>query len=246
MRPVRRASPASQATGSWTAGAVLTIALPTLLAMGPTPQAPPNTLTTDERAAGWHLLFDGVTMDQWRAFRHPDARTGWQVQDGTISLVPADLITRDEFADFEFAFDWKLVRRGGNSGVMFRAVEGRAETYHSGPEMQLLDNAGHDDGKVPETSVGANYALHAPARDASKPIGEWNAARIVADGAHVEHWLNGQKVVEYELWTPDWAARVAASKFRAWPQYGQARRGHIVLQDHGNAVAFRNLKIRVR
>ncbi len=210
-------------------------------------QAPPNTLTAAERAAGWRLLFDGQTISEWRVFNQQAVSDGWQVVDGTLARVARgrDLITKEQFADFEFAFDWKLGAPGANSGIMFRVAEGPPQTYHTGPEMQLLDNANHADGKVPETSVGANYALHAPTRDTSKPVGEWNTAKLLVHGARVEHWLNGEKVVEYELWTSEWTAKVAASKFVQWPQYGLAQSGHIAIQDHGNPVSFRNLKVRV-
>jgi hypothetical protein len=110
--------------------------------------------------------------------------------------------------------------------------------------MQVLDNAKHADGKNPLTSAGSNYAVHAPVRDVTKPVGEWNAMRLVVRGNHVEHWLNGVKLLEYELGSTDWQARVKASKFATLPGYGRARRGHLVLQDHGDVVAFRNLRIR--
>ena len=116
--------------------------------------------------------------------------------------------------------------------------------WHAGPEYQLLDNAAHQDGLTPETSAGADYALHAPSRDATRPVGEWNQGRLVVNGTHVEHWLNGEKVVEYEIESEDWAARVAASKFAEFANFGRVRRGRIAIQDHGNEVAFRNVKIR--
>ena len=140
----------------------------------------------------------------------------------------------------------KLAAAGGNSGVMFHVIDGLVQTYHSGPEMRILDHAGHRDGRVPETSCGANYALHASSKPMCKPVGEWNQMRFIVRGAHVEHWVNGAKAVEYELWTPDWTAKVAASKFKEWPEYGMAKRGHIAIQDHGNPVAFRNLKVLAR
>src|SRR5919202_1955113 len=110
--------------------------------------------------------------------------------------------------------------------------------------MQGLDDARHADGKSRLTSAGAAYGLYPSPAGVVKPAGEWNKVRLVVNGAHVEHWLNGQKVVEYELWSPDWEAKVKASKFAAWPGYGRARRGHIALQDHGNQVWFRNIRIR--
>ena len=208
-------------------------------------EPPPNTLTDAERAAGWRLLFDGQSLEHWRGYKRDDAPDGWRAVDGTLARVGrgGDLITREQFAGFDLMLDWR-VSPGGNSGVMFHVTEGPDQTYHSGPEMQILDNAGHRDGKVPETSAGSNYALHAPVRDLTKPVGEWNTARLVVRGRRVEHWLNGEKIVEYDLESPDWTAKVAASKFKEWPEYGRAIRGHIALQEHGNPVWFRNIKIR--
>ncbi|MBI4544392.1 MAG: DUF1080 domain-containing protein [Gemmatimonadetes bacterium] len=206
----------------------------------------PNTLTAEERAAGWRLLFDGRTTAGWRARGRTDMPAGWQVVDGALTRVaPAgDIVTVDEFGDFELALEWKI-SPGGNSGIFFRVVdEPEREVYESGPEMQVLDNAGHRDGLDPRTSAGSNYGIYAPVRDATRPVGEWNAVRIVVHGSHVEHWLNGVKLVEYELGSHDWWARVRASKFNQMPGYGQARRGRIALQDHGDWVAYRNIKIR--
>ena len=223
------------------------IVLQALLGAAPSAQTP-NTLTPEERAAGWQLLFDGKVIDQWRTYGQPAPGEGWQVVDGTLSRVArgGDLISKDQYGDFEFAFEWRLSSAAGNSGVMFHVIEGLAQTYHSGPELQILDDAGHRDGRVPETSCGANYALHASSKPMCKPVGEWNQVRLVVRGARVEHWVNGEKVVDYELWTPDWKAKVAASKFKEWPEYGMSKRGHIAIQDHGNPVAFRNLKVLAR
>jgi len=224
----------------------LALTVPALLVAAPGGQAP-NTLTAGEQAAGWRLLFDGKTIDQWRTFGQPAPGQGWQAVDGTLARVGrggGDLITKEQYTDFEFAFDWKLGARAGNSGVMFHVIEGPEQTYYSGPEMQILDDEGHGDGRVPETSCGANYALHPSAKPMCRPVGEWNEARLLVRGAHVEHWMNGEKIVEYELWTPDWKAKVDASKFKQWPEYGMAKTGHIAIQDHGTPVAFRNLKVR--
>ncbi len=154
-----------------------------------------------------------------------------------------DIITRAQFTDFELELEWKVGPRG-NSGVFYRANEGTRVIYENAAEMQILDNTGHFDGRNTLTSAGANYALDAPVRDVTRPVGEWNRARIVARGARVEHWLNDVTVVEYELWSDAWTAKVAASKFAAWPTYGLGRRGHLGLQDHGDVVSFRNLRVR--
>jgi hypothetical protein len=171
---------------------------------------------------------------------------GWQVVDGALGRVAAggDIITTGQWEDFELALDW-TVAPGGNSGIFFRVgeEEGHGAVWETGPEMQVLDNARHADGGNPKTSAGANYALHAPVRDASRPAGEWNHVRLRVDGDQVEHWLNGVKLLEYELRSPEWNALVAASKFSTRPDYGMRRGGHIALQDHGDVVAYRNIKL---
>lgn len=208
-------------------------------------QSPLNTLTAEEKAAGWRLLFDGKSTAGWRAYGADSMPAGWQAVNGSLTRVSraADIITKEQFGDFELSLQWKLEARG-NSGIFYRAVEGLEWIYYGAPEYQVLDDAGHRDGQNPLTSAGSDYGLYPVPRGVVKPAGEWNSTRIVAKGPHVEHWLNGQKVVEYEQGSPDWAARVAGAKFAAWPQYGKAMRGHIGLQEHGGQVEFRNIKIR--
>lgn len=204
------------------------------------------TLTDAERAAGWRLLFDGTSLTGWRGYGRPGMPAGWEARDGALVRVAqaADIITTERFRNFELALEW-MVHAGGNSGIFYRAAEGQDAIYMSAPEMQVLDDAAHRDGQSPLTSAGANYGLYPAPRGVVHPAGEWNAARVLVDGNHVEHWLNGRKVVEYELHSPEWRAKVAASKFRDWPAYGQAPEGHIGLQEHGDFVAFRNIRIRV-
>jgi hypothetical protein len=204
-----------------------------------------NTLTAEEQKAGWKLLFNGKSLDGWKGFKGAPVGPGWKAVDGTLHREAAggDLLTADEYGDFELSLEWK-VEAGGNSGIFFRSINDGDAAWWSGPEFQILDNSVHRDGKNPLTSAGANYAVHAPVRDVTKPVGQWNSVRLVVRGAHVEHWMNGVKLLEYELWSPDWDARVKASKFGKIPMYGRARRGHIVLQDHGDPVWFRNVKVR--
>ena len=204
-----------------------------------------NRLTEAERAAGWQLLFDGNSLEGWRGYNSEFMPTGWSVENGMLTRTGpgGDIITEQQFSDFELSLEW-LVGPGGNSGVLFRAVEGQEEVYHGAPEMQLLDDAGHPDGRSPLTSAGSNYGLHGAPRGIVKSAGEWNSSRIVVVNNQVEHWLNGDKVVEYELGSADWLRRVANSKFSQWPAYGRASRGHIGIQDHGDRVSFRNLKVR--
>jgi hypothetical protein len=204
-----------------------------------------NALTEQERAEGWRRLFDGRTTEGWRGFRRDAMPAGWQVVDGALTRVAAggDIITTEQFGSFELALEWK-VAPGGNSGIFFNVTEDADYVWQTGPEYQILDDVGHRDGHTPETSAGSNYALHAPATAAAKPAGEWNSTRLLVRGDRVEHWLNGGLIVSYELGSDEWKALVAASKFRDMPGYGRARRGHIALQDHGDPVAFRNIRIR--
>lgn len=220
------------------------LALGTVSAMQ---EASVNRLTAEEEAAGWTLLFDG-TLDRWRGYRQADPPAGWSVEDGILTFTPGagggDLMTREQFGDFELELEWKI-GEGGNSGIFYRATEAERAPYWTGPEFQILHNEGHPDGRTPATSAGSNYALHAPIEDVTRPPGEWNRVRIVLDGARVEHWMNDVKIVEYELWTDEWRDLVAGTKFVDWPAYGMARTGHIGLQDHGDPVSFRNIRIRV-
>ncbi|MAT82370.1 MAG: hypothetical protein CMJ29_12100 [Phycisphaerae bacterium] len=204
-----------------------------------------NTLTPRQIAEGWRLLFDGRSMDAWRGFNKSDVPDGWSVIDGAIVRTGSggDIITREQFDDFELSLDWQ-VQPGGNSGIFYNVTEDGHSVWLTGPEMQVLDNALHADGGNPLTSAGANYALHAPSHDMTGPPGSWNRARIIVRGDHVEHWLNGVRVLDYILESPDWERRVQDSKFRSMPDYGRRSSGHIALQDHGDIVAFRNIMIR--
>lgn len=192
----------------------------------------------------WVNLVDSAATG-WRTYKKASLE-GWQVVDGALTRTGpgGDIVyAAREFGDFELELEWKLQPKG-NSGVFFRGTEATEWLYENAAELQVLDNIGHPDNSTELTVAGANYGLHPAPRDAVKPIGEWNTVRLVARGAHVEHWLNGQKVVDYELWSPDWEAKVKASKFAQWPSYGRATSGFIGLQDHGDWVAYRNIRIR--
>jgi hypothetical protein len=194
----------------------------------------------------WKPLFDGTSLSAWRGYKSETVPEGWKIVDGTLAKTTPvkDIVSKDEFGDFELEIEWKI-GEAGNSGIFYRGTEEYDHIYWSAPEYQLLDNLTASDNKRPDHLAGAAYELYVPPADAVKPVGEWNKTRIVAKGAHVEHWLNGRKVVEYELWSPDWEAKVAASKFKVWPNYGRAKKGHIALQgDHNGDLAFRNIRIR--
>jgi len=171
---------------------------------------------------------------------------GWTAENGTLTKTASveDILTNDQYANFELTLDWKIAT-GGNAGIFYRGTEEYDHIYWSAPEYQLLDDANAPDGKSRLTSAAAAYALYPPPAGIVKPAGEWNSTRILVNGAHVEHWLNGQKVVQYELWSPDWEAKVKASKFKDWPNYGRAKSGYIAIQgDHNGVLTLRNIKIR--
>ena len=207
-------------------------------------QLSPNTLTAEEQGEGFKLLFDGATLNGWRGFKRADA-AGWDVVEGTIhhATGEVDLLTVEEFQDFELRLDWRI-SPGGNSGIFYRGTEEYDEIYWSAPEMQVLDDSAHADAMNRLTAAGSDYALYPAPAGVVHRAGEWNSVRIIARGHHVEHWMNGVKVVEYELDSPDWRARVAASKFHAWPNYGKASKGHIAVQVHGGDIRYRNVRIR--
>jgi hypothetical protein len=207
-----------------------------------TAQATENTLTAAERAAGWMLLFDGTSTKGWRGFKTPEPDPGWTAK-GELSPDPKtskDLMTRDTFENFDLTFEWKIGPKG-NSGVMFHVTEAGGQTYESGPEYQVLDNSR---GEPPLEQAGGLFALYAPGGAVTKPVGEYNTGRILVDHGKVEHWLNGVKVAACDMNAADFKARVAASKFARWPTFAASPSGHIALQNHGDPVAFRNLKIR--
>ena len=217
------------------------------------PAAERGELSAEEAEAGFMLLFDGASLEHWRGFKLDGVPAGWAVADGVIHFVPpegddagprADLMTRAPYRSFEFRFDW-AVTPGGNSGVMFHVAEDAPASYSTGPEFQILDDGGHRDGQRMETSAASNYALHARQGGELMPVGEFNTSALRVEGAAVSHWLNGAKVVEYTLWDDEWKELVAASKFASMPGYGMMETGHIALQDHGNEIWFRNLRILV-
>ena len=188
----------------------------------------------------------------WRGFKKDTLPDGWRHEDGVLTHIKGggDIITENQYRDFVLELDWKI-SEGGNSGIFFHVSEDHDHVWLGGPEMQILDNEAHKDAMKPETSAGSNYALYAPCRDVTKPVGEWNHIKLVVNGnrhrfgkgPHVEHWMNGTKLLEYELWSDDWKARVAASKFKDMPPYGLGKTGHIALQDHGDIVSFQNISI---
>ncbi len=209
-----------------------------------------NALSPQERRDGWKLLFDGTTTNGWHNYKKTTVGPGWRVNNGILTrtadtaVSAGDILTNDRYRNFDLALDWRI-SEGGNSGIIYRATEDNDYVWQSGAEMQILDDARHSDGKLAITSAGSDFAIYPALRGVVHPAGEWNSARILVQGNHVEHWLNGTKLFEYEIGSTDWLARVAASKFKSMPNYGKASEGYIALQDHGDKVEFRYVRIKV-
>ena len=205
-----------------------------------------NTLTDAEKSAGWKLLFDGKDASAWwRGYKKDKLPDQWVAEDGAlVRKGGGDIITKDQYESFEFSIDWKI-SEGGNSGIMFKVLETEGAPPSTGPEAQIQDNVkGHDPQKA-----GWMYQLYAASVDTTKPAGEWNhfvlkCQKTAAGTYRCEHTMNGAKYVEYEIGSDDWNQRVAKSKFGKFPDFAKAAKGRICLQDHGNEVAFRNIKIR--
>jgi hypothetical protein len=223
--------------------APLTIALIFAVPAGDSPVA---RATGDDSSKGWRSLLDDQHADAWRGWKSAGLPVGWRVANGMLSKDGEvdDLVTREEFGNFELELEWKI-GKGGNSGVFYRGTREYDHVYWSAPEYQLLDDANAADGRSRLTAAAAAYGLYASLAGVVRPFDQWNTTRLVVNGAHVEHWLNGQKVVEYELWSPDWKAKVAASKFAAYPHYGLAKKGMIGIQgDHPGTLSLRHIRIR--
>jgi len=205
-------------------------------------EAAPNTLTEKEKAEGWRLLFDGKDTSQLRGYQKDKLGEKWQVKDGAIVFTEkgaGDIITKDQFEAFEFSVDYKI-SEGGNSGLMFHVTETEKRPWQTGPEIQIQDNVkGHDPQKA-----GWLYQLYQADTDATKPAGEWNTLRVLITPEKSTVWMNGEKYYDFVKGSKDWDERVAKSKFGKMPNFGKPTKGHICLQDHGNVVSFRNIKVR--
>jgi len=221
---------------------------------GCNPETPQDESISQDAADEWTVLFNGKDLSGWRSYGEESARSAWIVEgdalvldadDSTNAMTGGDLITVDQYENFELELEWKI-SAGGNSGIFFgvREIAEQNVAYETGIEMQILDDDKHIDGEVPETSAGSCYALYASAEDVVRPVGEYNKVRLIVRDAEVEHWMNGRKIVEYTVGSDDWANRVAGSKFADWEHFGRYRRGHIALQDHTDRVWFRNIRIR--
>jgi hypothetical protein len=211
-----------------------------------------NQLTKQEIADGWQLLFDGQTIAGWRNY-NDTATTGWHVVEGCIQAkgdgndASGYIVTDRQYENFELSWDWKL-SKGGNSGMLYHVVENPKfkVPYVTGPEYQLIDEPNFD-GKLEEwQKLGVDYAMYLPDKSLMQvnPAGEWNTSKIVFDNGHVEHWLNGARILEFEAWTDDWHDRKNSGKWADAPEYGLAAKGVVCLQDHGYPASFRNIKIK--
>jgi hypothetical protein len=225
--------------------------------MAPAPvEMKTNTLTDEEKNAGWQLLFDGASKSNFHVFNKKSDGSAWQVTDGAIHLDTTtrnngkivgggDLVTNEEYESFDLKLDWKI-DPGGNSGIIFYVQEGPSfgETYHTGPEMQVLDNAAHPDAKIVKHRAGDLYDLITSSPETVKPAGEWNQVEVISNKGALEFHLNGSKILATTMWDDAWKKMIAASKFKQWSGFGTYKKGRIALQDHGNSVWYRNIRIK--
>lgn len=212
-----------------------------------------NTLSRKEKKAGWQLLFDGKTFNGWKGYNQAEVFNCWKVSDGELvcmgeggSVTAGDIVTVNEYDNFELSLDWNI-SKAGNSGIFYHVVEGPQyhAAYETGPEYQLIDDAGWPEPLLDWQQTAADYGMYVA--DKNKPVktsGEWNTSRIIYNKGHVEHWLNGKKVTEFTAYSSDWKAKKATGKWKDFPGYAIATKGKIGLQNHGSGVKFRNVKIR--
>jgi hypothetical protein len=215
-----------------------------------------NVLTNEERNDGWQLLFDGKTTNGWHTYGKQTAGNAWKVENGTLYLDAdakknaqaegGDMVTNEEYENFHLKVDWKISPKG-NSGIIFLVNEDSMKyknTYNTGPEMQVLDNNGHPDAKIIKHRAGDLYDLVSVSKETVKPVGEWNTAEIISNNGNLRFNLNGEQVVNTTMWDDAWRTMLANSKFKDMEGFGTYKKGKISLQDHGDNVWYRNIKIR--
>lgn len=207
----------------------------------------PNQLSAEERRDGFRLLFDGTSLNGWSGWRRDTVPGGWTAAGGNLTFTPGteggDIRTAQQYGSFELRLQWR-VAPGGNSGIMYRATEDRGAPWETGPEMQVLDDDRHPDGTNDLTSAGAVYGLYPAKPGLVRPAGVWNDVRLVVNGQDVEHWLNGHLIAKFTIGSEDWIKRISESKFASMPDFGKRERGYIVLQDHGDKVEYRTIRIK--
>jgi hypothetical protein len=215
-----------------------------------------NTLTAAEQTEGWQLLFDGNSLNGWHSYNNKSDASAWKIADGAIWLDSTnkkegkpfgrgDIVTNDEYTNYHLKVEWKI-GSAGNSGIIFYVNEDPKynQTYTTGPEMQVLDNNGHADAKIPKHRAGDLYDLIAGAPETVKPVGEWNLAEIISNNGNLEFKLNGVSILKTVLWDDNWKKLVAGSKVKDWSTFGTFKTGRFAFQDHGDPVWFRNVKIK--
>lgn len=217
--------------------------------------APEKEMAKTDIAGDWVSLFNGKDLSGWHTYGKEGVGAAWKIDDGAIHLDVAnkdgwqaegggDIVTDKEYSNYEFELEWRI-GENGNSGIIYNVIEnGYDYPWLTGPEMQVLDNDGHPDGKIKTHRAGDLYDMVSVAEENVKPVGEWNKAKLVVTDGHVEHWLNGKKQVEYPNSGPEWAAMIEKSKFKDFDAFGKSTSGKISLQDHGDAVWYRNIRIR--
>jgi hypothetical protein len=220
-------------------------------------ESAPNTLTKNEKKEGWKLLFDGKTTKGWKKFNSNTIGSAWRVGDGCLYLDPTfkddwqiknggDIVTDQAYGDFDLKLEWKI-EKNGNSGIILFVVEDTVKykyPWETGPEMQVLDNVGHPDGKYIKHRAGDLYDLITSSPETVNPYEQWNAVEVKSYKGQLDFWLNGQHILSTELWGDSWKKLIAGSKFKSMPDFGVFHSGKIGLQDHGNKVWFRNIKIK--
>lgn len=234
---------------------ILTIAA-IFLSVAGIAQQKPNTLSAAEKQDGWKLLFDGKTTNGWHSYNKPGIGEAWNINDESIYLDTTqkngwqikgggDIVSEKEYANFDFKVDWK-VSPGANSGIMIYVKEDKKYQYpwYTGPEIQVLDNDGHSDGKITKHRAGDLYDLIKSSSEPVKPVGEWNTAEIVSNKGVLTIKLNDVTVVTTTLWDDSWKSLIAGSKFKERPDFGKFSSGRFALQDHGHAIWFRNIKVK--
>ncbi|HEY0676990.1 MAG TPA: DUF1080 domain-containing protein [Chitinophagaceae bacterium] len=215
-----------------------------------------NTLTDAQKSEGWQLLFDGTSKNGWHIYNNKSDGSAWKLADGTLYLDTSqkkdgkivgggDLVTDEEYENFHLKLDWKVSPKG-NSGIIFYIKEDPKykNTYHTGPEMQVLDNAGHSDANINKHRAGDLYDLIAGSPEMAKPAGEWNQVEIISNQGNLEFHLNGTKILSTIMWDDNWKKMIADSKFKQWPDFGTYKKGRIGLQDHDNTIWYRNIMIK--
>lgn len=210
-----------------------------------------NTLTPSEIKTGWKLLFDGKSMKGWRTYQNKVSNS-WTVENGVFyckgnetdkSDKRSDMITDKEYENFDLSIDWRISPQG-NSGILYMVTEEFPRSYLSGPEYQIIDDINFPQKLEDWQKTGANYAMDPAPTATPNPAGQWNTTRIVVNKGHVQHWLNGKKLLDFQMWTDEWKKKKMEGKWKDAPGYGMSKKGHIGLQDHGSKAWFKNIKIK--